>query len=95
VRPETLSNIGGGEPFYMPSPEMFRHSNAYRMFTNYAAELEEAGLVELFPRDPELRNVVIELLAERYAVEMVEANPDLVDEAVAEARDVIRRREEA
>jgi hypothetical protein len=84
--------LGDGGPFYMPSPDMFGHSDAYRMFTTYASELEAAGLADLFPSDADLRKITVELLAERYAAEDVGDDHDLIDEAVVEARTILLRR---
>lgn len=83
---------GERAPFYMPDPELFGHSDAYRMYTTYAAELEQAGLADRFPPDSQLRHVVIELLAERYPVGVVEEELGLIDDAVAEARGILERR---
>jgi hypothetical protein len=80
------------EPFYMPSPDLFGHTDAYRLFTGYAAELEQAGLAERFPPEAELRHIVIELLAERYAVEDVEEDLRLIVDAIAEARVILDER---
>ena len=74
------------EPFYMPPPALFGHADAYRLFTNYAAKLEAAGLAGRFPEDAELRHAMIEMLAERYAAEDVAADPDeYLEDALAEA----------
>ncbi len=82
--------VSDSEPFYTPSPDLFGHSDAYRLFTGYAAELEKAGLARWFPLDAELRHVAIELLAERrYAVEEVEEEPTLLDDAIEEARGIL------
>ena len=77
----------------MPDPNLFGHADAYRLFTSYAAELEEAGLADRFPPDTELRNIAIELLAERYAVEdIARGELHLIDDAVAEARGILNER---
>jgi hypothetical protein len=79
---------GESEPFYMPDPNLFGHSDAYHLFTGYASELEEAGLTDRFPPDADLRKIVIELLAERYPVEVVRDDLDLIEETVHEARTI-------
>jgi hypothetical protein len=48
--------------------------------------------VDRFPPDGELRNIVIELLAERHAVEEVAENPHLIDGAIVEAQDILDER---
>jgi hypothetical protein len=73
-------------------PDLFGHPDAYRLFTGYAAELEGAGLAGRFPADAELRNIVIELLAERYPVAAVAQEPDLIDNATVEARQILDER---
>lgn len=85
--------MSDSEPFYMPDPDLFGHPNAYPMYTGYATKLEEAGLRDLFPPEAELRKIVIELLAERYAVEDVAEDPSLIEDAIADARDILDRRE--
>jgi hypothetical protein len=81
------------EPFYMPDPDLFGHADAYRQYTRYAAELEEAGLAGRFPDEAELRHIAIELLAERYAVEDLAAGEIyLIDDAIAEARGMLEER---
>jgi hypothetical protein len=85
--------VNDSEPFYMPDPDMFGHSDAYRLFTGYAAKLEQSGLTGQFPPEPELRHAAIELLAERYTVEDVVQEPDLIDRAIAEARDIVDERQ--
>ena len=82
------------EPFYFPSPSMFGHPDAYGLFTGYAAKLEEAGLSPRFPSEPEVRHVAIELLAERYPVETVEQEPELIEDAIVEARGILEERRE-
>ena len=80
----------------MPSPSMFGHADAYRMFTGYAARLEEAGPAGRFPPEADLRHIAIELLAERYASEDVAQDPDdYIPDAIDEARVILeeRRRE--
>jgi hypothetical protein len=78
--------------FYMPDPDLFRHPNAYSLYTRYAAQLQEAGLAAQFPADAELRKVAIELLAERHAVEYVIEHPEFIADAVKEARDILDER---
>ena len=79
-----------GEPFYTPDPSMFGHDDAYRTYTEYAASLVKAGLEDRFPGGADLRARTVELLAERYAVADVLANPDpLIAEAVDEARGLL------
>jgi hypothetical protein len=79
----------------MPSPDLFGHGDAYRLYTRYAAKLEEAGFADRFPADAELRHVAIELLAERYAIDFLEADPTLIDEAIDEARLILEERRES
>jgi DNA-binding MarR family transcriptional regulator len=84
------------EPFYMPDPDLFGHADAYRLYTRYAAQLEEAGLVDRFPPEAELRNIVIELLAERSAVEdLVEGELYLIDSAIVDAEVILEERRNA
>jgi hypothetical protein len=84
--------VSDSDPFYMPSPDMFGHPDAYRMYTAYAAELEAAGLADRFPKDAEVRHIAIELLAERYAVELIADEHDRIDDAIAEARLILEER---
>jgi hypothetical protein len=84
--------VGDSEPFYMPDPDLFGHGDAYRLFTSFAAELEEAGLAGRFPAETDVRQLAIGLLAQRYAVEDLKGEPDLIDDAVAEARLILERR---
>lgn len=86
------TTVSDSEPFYMPSPELFGHSDAYSLFTGYAAKLEDAGLADRFPPDSELRHTAIELLAERHPVEDLVQEPDLIDHAIAEARAIVDER---
>jgi hypothetical protein len=81
--------------FYLPTPDIFGHPDAYRRYTEYAATLEAAGVSDRFPAVAELRSIALELLADRYAAEDVAENPSLLDDAVAEARRILeaRRRE--
>ena len=72
----------------MPDPDSFGNEEAYALYTSYAAELEEAGLTDRFPHDPELRNIAIELLAENHPVEAVVKDPGLIGSAIAEAREI-------
>jgi hypothetical protein len=76
----------------MPDPDLFGHGDAYRLYTRVAAELEEAGLAGRFPSDPELRNIAIEILAERYVVEDLKDELFLIDEAIVEARGILDER---
>ncbi len=80
------------EPFYFPDPGMFEHNDAYALFTNYAARLVAAGLERSFPSDTGARNIAIELLAERYAVEDVADDPRLIADAIVEAVEIRRAR---
>ena len=76
-----------GEPFYTPDPSMFRHNDGYRMYTEYAAALVQAGLGDRFPGDAGLRARTVELLAERCPVADVLEDPDTqIAKAVEEAR---------
>jgi hypothetical protein len=86
--------VSESEPFYMPSPDLFRHADAYRMFTSYASKLEEAGLRDRFPADADLRHIAIELLAEREPVENVEEDLELIEDAIAEARGILKEQRE-
>jgi hypothetical protein len=88
--------VSDPEPFYMPDPDLFGHADAYRLFTRYAAELEEAGLADRFPPEAELRHIAIELLAERYAIEDI-AGGDLyrIDDAIVEARQILDERRQS
>jgi hypothetical protein len=45
-----------------------------------------------FPRRLDLRQIVIELLAQRHAVENFEEEPGRIDEAIEEARDILDER---
>ncbi len=76
------------EPFYFPDPDLFEHNDAWRAFTEYAAELQSAGLGRHFPTNPELRHLAIELLAERCAVGDVAEDPRLIADAIVEAVDI-------
>jgi hypothetical protein len=80
------------EPFYFPSPDLFGHADAYRTYTGFASQLEEAGLTDRFPSELEVRYVAIELLAERRAVSDLVDMPDLIDEAIDEARAIVAER---
>jgi hypothetical protein len=82
------------EPFYMPDPALFGHSDAFAAYTRYAAELDEAGLRDEFPIDSELRKIAIELLTERYSVEMVQEDRSLITESVDEAKIILRQMRE-
>jgi len=79
-------------PFYMPSPDMFVDPDNFQLVTTYAADLEAAGLRDHFPVEVDLRTIAIELLAERYPVKDVAAEPErLIYDAVDEAREILRR----
>ena len=79
-------------PLYMPSPEVFTNPGAFRRYTTFAARLGDLALAERFPVDSELRNVIIELLAERYAPEDVAEDPSLIARVVPEASEILERR---
>ena len=79
-------------PFYMPDPELFGHPDAYPLFTGFASRLEEAGLADRFPTDVELREVAIELLAERSTVEEIEADQSMIEDAITEAQGILDER---
>jgi hypothetical protein len=64
------------------------------MFTSCASKLEEAGLRDRFPADADLRHIAIEVLAERYPVENFDDEPELIDEAIAEAPRILEERRE-
>jgi hypothetical protein len=76
----------------MPDPDLFGNPDAYLLYTRYAAELKDAGLADRFPADPELRNVVIEVLAQRHAVEDLPEALHLIDGAIVEAEDILEER---
>jgi len=90
--PAIICCVSDSEPFYTPDPDLFSHHGAYMHFTRYATELETAGLANQFPADVELRKVAIELLAERYSIDMLEELPELIPEAIDEARSILRER---
>ena len=73
----------------MPEPDLFGHRFAYELYTGYAADLEEAELVDRFPLDADIRHMTIELLADRYVVRDVVEHPDLIDAAIDEARTIL------
>jgi hypothetical protein len=81
------------DPFYFPNPDRFRHPDAYALFTAFAARLEETGLAGRFPTEIELRQIAIELLAERSTVEEVEEDPSMIEDAIAEARGILDERQ--
>jgi hypothetical protein len=87
--------MGDSEPFYMPDPDLFGHADAYHLFTRYAAELDEAGFADRFPANAELRHIAIELLAERYAIDFLRADPTLIDEAIGEALHILEQRRQS
>ena len=76
------------EAFYNPEPGTFGHSDAWRLFTTFAAELERAGLAVHFPTDPTVRDVAVELLAERCTVSDVAEHPRLIADAIVEAVEI-------
>jgi hypothetical protein len=80
------------EDFYFPDPDLFRHPDAYPLFTGFAAGLEEAGLAGRFPPEIELRHIAIELLAERSTVEEVEEDPSMIEHAICEAQGILDER---
>ena len=80
--------MSDAEPFYVPTSETFGHDNAYDLFTNYAADLQRAGLARHFPSDPEVRYTAIELLAERCTVSDVAADARLIADAIVEAIEI-------
>lgn len=84
--------MSNSEPFYAPSPDMFGHADAYRLFTGYAAELEKAGLADRFPPEAEVRHIAVELLAERHSIDTVEEEPSLISEAIGEAHVILQER---
>ena len=79
-------------PFCMPDPELYGHPDAYPLFTAFASGLEEAGLAGRFPMDVELRQIAIELLAERSTVEEVEADQSMIEHAITEAQGILDER---
>ena len=76
----------------MPEPALFRNPDAFRHYTNFAAELEAAGLADRFPSETSVRQTAVEVLAERYAVEDVAQDPALIDDAVLEAHVILDER---
>ena len=88
----TASTLPVENPFYFPDPDLFRHPDAYPLFTGFAARLEEAGLSGRFPRETELRHIAIELLAEGSTVEEVIEDPSMIEDAIAEARGILDER---
>jgi hypothetical protein len=80
------------EPLHFPDPELFGHGDAYGLYTRYATALDEAGFRDRLPADEEVRNVVIELLAERRCVQDLLDEPGLLDEAIAEATAKLEQR---
>jgi hypothetical protein len=77
------------ELFYMPEPALFRNEEAFRLYTEFAAGLVAAGLADRFPRERDVRQTAIEILAERYVVEEVVAEPDVIEFAVLEAHEIL------
>jgi len=84
--------MSDAEPFYHPEPGTFGHNDAWRLFTTFAAELERADLEVHFPTNPTVRDVVIELLAERCAVSDVAEHPRLIADAIVEAMTILDAR---
>jgi hypothetical protein len=83
--------LSESEPFYTPSDPP--DHPAYRLFTGYAAKLEQAGLRIEFPSEPGLRNIAIEFLAESdYSVEDVVEDRSIIREAVSEAEIIYNQR---
>ena len=80
------------EPLYMPDPSLFGHSDAYRLYTTFASELEEAGFRDRLPREPELRNIVIEMLAGREHIDNLIEDPSVIDETIREAEEALAQR---
>ncbi len=78
--------------FYMPEPALFRNPDAFRHYTNFAAELEAAGLADRFPHETDVRQTAIEILAERCTVEEVAQDAGLIDDAVLEAHVILDER---
>lgn len=76
------------ESFYSPTSDMFGNEDAWQMFTNYAAALVDAGLERSFPSDAVVRNIAIELLAERCAVDEVADDPRLIADSIVEAVEI-------
>ncbi len=88
----SLQQMSVDGSFYMPDPELFGHPDAYPLFTGFASKLEEAGLAGRFPLDVELRQIAIELLAERSTVEEVEADQSMIEHAISEAQGILDER---
>ena len=88
----TSSTLPPEDPFYFPDPDLFRHPDAYPLFTGFAAGLEEAGLAGRFPPEIELRHIAIELLAERSTVEEIEEDPSMIEHAISEAQGILDER---
>ena len=84
--------VAAQDPFYFPDPDLFRHPDAYPLFTGFAAGLEEAGLAGRFPPEIELRHIAIELLAERSTVEEIEGDPSMIEHAISEAQGILQER---
>ena len=84
--------MGESEVFYMPEPALFHNPNAFRHYTNSAAELQAAGLVDRFPHQTDVRQTAIEILAERCTIEEVTQDPGLIEDAVLEAHVILDER---
>ena len=80
------------ELFYIPEPALFRNEEAFRLYTEFAAGLEAAGLNDRFPRERDVRQTAIEILAERYTVEEVIADLTLIESAILEAHEILDER---
>ena len=78
--------------FYFPSPDLFGNKFQWGAYTKYAAELEEAGLADLFPAESDLRCITIELLANRYRVEDVIEQHHLIETTVQDAAALLEER---
>jgi hypothetical protein len=84
--------VSDSDEFYVPDPSLFDHEAAYMQFTRYATHLKEAGFADRFPADAEVRNVAIEVLATRYSIDMLDELPELIPEAIDEARGILQER---
>ena len=78
--------------FYFPSPDLFGNRFAWEAYTKYASALEEAGLADLFPSEDELRYITIELLANRYRIEDVIEQHDLIELTIHDATAILQER---
>ena len=80
------------EVFYMPEPALFRNEEAFHLYTGFAAGLEAAGLGNRFPRERDVRQTAIEILAELYVVEDVARDTALIEDAILEAQVILDER---